>query len=162
MLADSVIEINSARLMVLHAAWTIDQGLDARDWISMVKVQAAEMLGRVTDRAVQVFGGMGYCKETLLPRRPDLPDFRRHIRNPSHGNRTQPDAAWGGAVRCQGLKRDPAKETYQAATCLALIETGVPLSAALPVRGSTRSLSVRLLMLTPGCSAAARMPMPGR
>jgi len=79
MLADSVIEINSARLMVLHAAWTIDQGLDARDWISMVKVQAAEMLGRVTDRAVQVFGGMGYCKETLLPRRPDLPDFRRHI-----------------------------------------------------------------------------------
>jgi len=68
MLADSVIEINSARLMVLHAAWTIDQGLDARDWISMVKVQAAEMLGRVTDRAIQVFGGMGYCKELPIER----------------------------------------------------------------------------------------------
>lgn len=68
MLADSVIEINSARLMVLHAAWMIDQGLDARDWISMVKVQAAEMLGRVTDRAVQVFGGMGYCKELPIER----------------------------------------------------------------------------------------------
>ena len=68
MLADSVIEINAARLMVLHAAWMIDQGLDARDWISMVKVQAAEMLGRVTDRAVQVFGGMGYCKELPIER----------------------------------------------------------------------------------------------
>lgn len=68
MLADSVIEINSARLMVLHAAWMIDQGLDARDWISMVKVQAAEMLGRVTDRAVQVFGGMGFCKALPIER----------------------------------------------------------------------------------------------
>jgi acyl-CoA dehydrogenase len=37
MLADSVIQINAARLMVLHAAWMIDAGLDARDWIAMVK-----------------------------------------------------------------------------------------------------------------------------
>ena len=68
MLADSVIEINSARLMVLHAAWMIDQGMDARDWISMVKVQAAETLGRVTDRAVQVFGGTGSCKDLPIER----------------------------------------------------------------------------------------------
>ncbi|MFN0301020.1 MAG: acyl-CoA dehydrogenase family protein [Burkholderiales bacterium] len=34
MLADSVIEINAARFAVLHAAWMIDQGADARDWIS--------------------------------------------------------------------------------------------------------------------------------
>lgn len=68
MLADSVIEINSARLMVWHAAWMIDQGLDARDFIAMVKVQAAETLGRVTDRAVQVFGGMGFCKELPIER----------------------------------------------------------------------------------------------
>ena len=68
MLADSVIEVNSARLMVLHAAWMIDQGQVARDWISMVKVQAAETLGRVTDRAVQVFGGMGFCKELPIER----------------------------------------------------------------------------------------------
>jgi acyl-CoA dehydrogenase len=68
MLADSVIEINAARLMVLHAAWMIDQGLDARDWIAMVKVQAAETLGRVVDRGVQVFGGMGFCKELPIER----------------------------------------------------------------------------------------------
>ena len=38
-------------------------GRDARDCISMVKVYAAETLGRVADRAVQIFGGMGYCKD---------------------------------------------------------------------------------------------------
>lgn len=68
MLADSVIEINAARLMVLHAAWMIDQGLDARDHIAMVKVHAAETLGRVVDRGVQVFGGMGFCKELPIER----------------------------------------------------------------------------------------------
>ncbi|MGE0312882.1 MAG: acyl-CoA dehydrogenase family protein [Lautropia sp.] len=68
MLADSAIEINAARLMVLHAAWMLENGLDARDHIAMVKVHAAETLGRVVDRGVQLFGGMGYCKEMPLER----------------------------------------------------------------------------------------------
>ncbi|MFO1281470.1 MAG: acyl-CoA dehydrogenase family protein [Burkholderiales bacterium] len=68
MIADSVIDINGARLMLLRAAWEIDQGRDARDWISMVKIEAAETLGRVADRAVQVFGGMGYCRELPVER----------------------------------------------------------------------------------------------
>jgi acyl-CoA dehydrogenase len=68
MLADSVIEINAARLMVQHAAWMLDAGQDARDWIAMVKVHAAETLGRVVDRGVQLFGGMGYCKELPIER----------------------------------------------------------------------------------------------
>ncbi len=68
MLADSVMEINSARLMVLHAAWLIDAGREAREWISMVKVQAAETLGRVVDRAVQIHGGMGFCKALPIER----------------------------------------------------------------------------------------------
>jgi len=68
LLADSVIEINAARWMVYHAAWMLDQGLDARTQIAMVKVHAAEMLGRVVDRAVQVFGGMGFCKELPIER----------------------------------------------------------------------------------------------
>ena len=68
MIADSVIEINAARLMLLRAAWEIDQGRNARDWISMVKIEAAETLGRVADRAVQIFGGMGYCKELPIER----------------------------------------------------------------------------------------------
>jgi acyl-CoA dehydrogenase len=68
MIADSAIDINGARLMLLRAAWEIDQGRDARDWIAMVKVEAAETLGRVADRAVQVFGGMGYCAELPIER----------------------------------------------------------------------------------------------
>ncbi len=68
LLADSVIDINAARLMVWQAAWMIDAGIDARDHIAMVKVHAAEMLGRVVDRAVQVFGGMGFCKELPIER----------------------------------------------------------------------------------------------
>lgn len=68
MLADSAIEINAARLMVLHAAQALDRGEDARDWIAMVKVHAAETLGRVVDRGVQLFGGMGFCKELPIER----------------------------------------------------------------------------------------------
>lgn len=67
-IADSVIEINAARWMVYQAAWMLDQGLDAREQIAMVKVHAAETLGRVVDRAVQVFGGMGFCKELPIER----------------------------------------------------------------------------------------------
>jgi acyl-CoA dehydrogenase len=68
MLADSAIEINAVRLLVLHTAWEIDQGNDARERISMVKVYAAETLGRVADRAVQIHGGMGYCKDLPIER----------------------------------------------------------------------------------------------
>jgi acyl-CoA dehydrogenase len=68
LLADSAIEINAARLLVLQTAWDIDQGRDARERISMVKVYAAETLGRVADRAVQVHGGMGYCRDLPIER----------------------------------------------------------------------------------------------
>jgi acyl-CoA dehydrogenase len=68
MLADSAIEINAARLALLQTAWLIDRGQDPRAQISMVKVQASETLGRVADRAVQVFGGLGYCKDLPIER----------------------------------------------------------------------------------------------
>ena len=50
------------------SAFDLDQGLDAREKVSMVKVQAAETYSRVADRAVQVFGGMGYCKDLPVER----------------------------------------------------------------------------------------------
>ena len=68
MLADSAMEIASARLLMLHTAWRIDRGEPAREGISMVKVQASETLGRVADRAVQIFGGAGYCKDHPIER----------------------------------------------------------------------------------------------
>lgn len=67
-LADSVIDINAARWLVYQAAWMLDQGFDAREQIAMVKVFAAETLGKVVDRAVQLFGGMGFCKELPIER----------------------------------------------------------------------------------------------
>jgi acyl-CoA dehydrogenase len=68
MLADMATEIFAARMMVLNAAWELDQGIDARAKVSMVKLYAAEMLGRVADRAVQIFGGMGFCKDMPIER----------------------------------------------------------------------------------------------
>jgi acyl-CoA dehydrogenase len=68
MIADSVIEINCARLLLHRAAFELDQGRDGRDHIVMVKVNAAETLGRVVDRAVQIFGGMGFCKDLPIER----------------------------------------------------------------------------------------------
>ncbi len=68
MIADSAMEINAVRWMMLSAAHELDTGGDGRTSISMVKVQASELINRVTDRAVQVFGGMGYCKELPIER----------------------------------------------------------------------------------------------
>ena len=68
MLADSAMDIVAARLLLHRAAWELDRGGDARELIAMVKVQASETLGRVVDRAVQVFGGMGFCKDLPIER----------------------------------------------------------------------------------------------
>lgn len=68
MLADSALEINAARLALWQTAIEIDEGKDPRTRISLVKVQAAETLGRVVDRAVQLFGGMGFCKDLPIER----------------------------------------------------------------------------------------------
>jgi acyl-CoA dehydrogenase len=68
MLADMAIRIFAARTMVTNAAWEIDQGRDPRDKVSMIKVFAAEMLGEVADKAVQIFGGAGFCKDLPIER----------------------------------------------------------------------------------------------
>ena len=68
MLADSAIEINSARLALLQTAWEADNDMDVSTRISMIKVQAAETLCRVADRAVQIYGGLGYCRDLPIER----------------------------------------------------------------------------------------------
>ena len=68
LIADSATEIFGVKMMVLNAAWEIDRGLEPRDKVSMIKVAAAEMQGRVVDRAIQVFGGMGFSKDLPLER----------------------------------------------------------------------------------------------
>jgi acyl-CoA dehydrogenase len=58
-LADSAMDLYAARLMVLHAAWRVDEKLDHRQEIAMLKTFVAEAFGRILDRAVQVYGGAG-------------------------------------------------------------------------------------------------------
>ena len=68
MLADSAMEINGCRLALWQTASRIDSGDEARGAISMLKVQASEMLGHVVDRAVQIYGGAGYCRDLPIER----------------------------------------------------------------------------------------------
>jgi acyl-CoA dehydrogenase len=66
--AKSRMEIDAARLMVLHAAWKMDtEGKRAaRQEISMIKVVAAQMHQRVLDRAMQVHGALGMSDDVPL------------------------------------------------------------------------------------------------
>jgi acyl-CoA dehydrogenase len=62
-IADSAIDLYAARLMGLHAAWKVDQGLEYRQEIAMLKTFASEAFGRILDRAVQVFGSAGIADD---------------------------------------------------------------------------------------------------
>jgi acyl-CoA dehydrogenase len=66
MIADSAMELYQAKLMVLHAAYKIDNKLDFSSEVSMAKHFVANMLGRVIDRAIQVHGALGYSTDTPL------------------------------------------------------------------------------------------------
>ena len=67
-LADMAVDIEAAELLTLQAAWKLDENrmtdLDA----AMAKLQASEMLARVTDQALQIFGGMGLMAELPIER----------------------------------------------------------------------------------------------
>lgn len=67
-LADSVTEIDAADWLTLSAAWRLDKGLPANREIASAKVYASEMLARVTDRAIQVHGGLGLMDDLPLER----------------------------------------------------------------------------------------------
>ncbi|MCX7621024.1 MAG: acyl-CoA dehydrogenase family protein [Acidimicrobiales bacterium] len=66
MIADSAIELYQAKLMVLHAAYLIDRGVDFRGEVSMAKHFVANTLWRIIDRAIQVHGALGYSTDTPL------------------------------------------------------------------------------------------------
>jgi acyl-CoA dehydrogenase len=67
-LADMVTEIDAADWLTLAAAWRLDQGLPANREIASAKLYASEMLARVTDEALQVFGGMGLMRDLPIER----------------------------------------------------------------------------------------------
>jgi acyl-CoA dehydrogenase len=68
MLADSRTEAYAARCMVLDAARRRDLGEPVTTLASCAKLFASEMVGRVADRAVQIFGGAGYMEDYGIER----------------------------------------------------------------------------------------------
>ena len=67
-LADMATELEAAELLVLRAADMETRGEAQDQDFAMAKLYATEMLGRVTDHAVQIFGGMGLMKEFPIER----------------------------------------------------------------------------------------------
>ncbi len=65
-IADSAAEIQACRLLTLDAAHKIDEGVDARVEISLIKFYAADVLSNVIDRAVQVHGALGLTSRSPL------------------------------------------------------------------------------------------------
>jgi acyl-CoA dehydrogenase len=68
MIADSEVELEAARWLVLRAAWAVDQGEDPRHTSSMAKLHGAAMVNNVVDRVMQIHGGMGYTRELPIER----------------------------------------------------------------------------------------------
>ena len=67
-LADMAVEISAARMMLYEAAKAYDEGRDVATLGAMAKLFASEVAHRAADGAVQVWGGLGYCKPTVAER----------------------------------------------------------------------------------------------
>jgi len=84
-------DIEQSRLLTLQAAHVMDtQGMKAAiPYISMVKIVAPNMAQQVADRAMQVFGGMGVCQDTLIPQVFTLARFSRIADGPDEVHMSQ-------------------------------------------------------------------------
>ena len=67
-IADMITEIDAADMLTLAAAWRLDEGLPANREIASAKVYATEMLARVTDATLQIYGGMGLMNDFPIER----------------------------------------------------------------------------------------------
>ncbi|MBK0869140.1 MULTISPECIES: acyl-CoA dehydrogenase family protein [unclassified Saccharopolyspora] len=68
MIADSAVEIESLRWLVLQAAWQSDQGMDSRHAQSIAKLYGGTRANEIVDRMMQIHGGMGYTRELPIER----------------------------------------------------------------------------------------------
>lgn len=67
-LADMATEISAARMMLYQAAAIYDQGGDVANIGAMAKLFTSEVAHKAADDAVQIWGGLGYCKPTVVER----------------------------------------------------------------------------------------------
>ena len=65
-LGQAAMDIEIGRVMVMRAAWRIEQGSKARQDISIAKIHVSQLLNRVTSDAIQICGARGYSKDTVL------------------------------------------------------------------------------------------------
>jgi acyl-CoA dehydrogenase len=68
MVADSVIDLHTSRVLIWHCAWALDQGAPGRQESSITKAHVGEAVHRVTDRAVQICGSLGVSGDVPLGR----------------------------------------------------------------------------------------------
>ena len=66
MISESALELYASKLMVLHAAYKIENEMDFRSEVSMAKHHVANTLWKTVDRAVQVHGALGYSNDSPL------------------------------------------------------------------------------------------------
>lgn len=65
-LGDLAMKIEIGRLLVMRAAWELDQGSFAKSQVSMAKIQVANVLHQAVDAAIQINGARGYSTDTVL------------------------------------------------------------------------------------------------
>jgi alkylation response protein AidB-like acyl-CoA dehydrogenase len=68
MIADSGVELEALRWLVLNAAWQVDQGVDSRHAQSIAKLYGGQKANEIVDRVLQIHGGMGYTRELPVER----------------------------------------------------------------------------------------------
>ena len=66
MMSESAMELYIGKLMVLHAAYLIQEGKPFRQEVAMTKVHVANALWKIIDRSIQVHGALGYSTDTPL------------------------------------------------------------------------------------------------
>ena len=65
-LGQAAMDIEIGRMMVMRAAWRIENGSKARQDVSMAKIHVSRQLNKVVSEAIQICGALGYSKDTVL------------------------------------------------------------------------------------------------
>ncbi len=97
MIADSIVELDAARMLTYRAAWLHDEGKASGNETFMAKLYATEMAQRVSDRALEILGGLGYTREVPVQ------SFYRQARLWRLGHGTSEITRWMIARNALGL-----------------------------------------------------------